>query len=139
MTYFQDADFRDMRENNKALVRKGLQKARQENRTIFQCMDYLTNSKGHAMIWTAANEVVFEYGEETVIEIVEKEGWKLEAQNLIFRPTTMTSRDKFLQSGQDAAQDGEVILLMTFRASEKLQNEMRHEAATAAHERRRRP
>ena len=65
----------------------------------------------HAFI----DETSFTYGEKTIIEIVEEDGWVLDQTDLVFRSTLSSSRDKFLKSGQQEAKAGDVIALLTFR------------------------
>ncbi|QJR36774.1 hypothetical protein [Gemmatimonas groenlandica] len=53
----------------------------------------------------------------STIDLIEREGWRLEHVGYVFRATGSESRDKFLASGQQEAISGEIIGIYLFRVA----------------------
>ena len=111
------------RQDNLKAVKAGLKKANEKGSKVFQCFDCLASFNGTtiAMSHADSESAIFDYGEQTLVEVVEADGWALSDITPVFRPTTSESRDKFLSSGQQLGQGGEIIALLTFRRSAERQ------------------
>jgi hypothetical protein len=55
---------------------------------------------------------------DTVLEQIEAEGWRLEHAGYVFEQTGSVSRDKLLSTGQTAAVTGQIVGIYLFRSTD---------------------
>lgn len=91
--------------------------ARRAGRQIFQVDLPLSTTQGRVVPMFAAFATTSEAIDGgSVIEAIEREGWRLENVGYIYRITGSVSRDKFMASGQQEAVHGEIVGIYLFRA-----------------------
>lgn len=93
-------------------------KARRAGRLIFQIELSVSRTSGEVMAFVGAMSATASVAADGSLDGIEAEGWRLVHAGYVYRPLSVSSRDKFVFSGQQEATTGELVGVYVFRATE---------------------
>lgn len=92
--------------------------ARRAGRKIFQIELPVSRTSGEVYAFVGAQTSTTQLAGDASLDGIEAEGWVLAHAGYVFRPLSVSSRDKFMFSGQQEAMSGELVGVYVFRATE---------------------
>jgi hypothetical protein len=92
--------------------------ARANGARLFQITLPLSTSKATVVPMAGAFTDIEAGNHGKTLDLIEREGWKLDHVGYVFRALGSESRDKFLASGQQEAISGEIVGIYIFRVVE---------------------
>jgi hypothetical protein len=92
--------------------------ARQEGRQLFQILLPLAELNGASSSFGSSDNQLTGLIENTVLDEIEKVGWRLERADAVFTETGATSSRRVLATGEGTVTRGTIYALYIFRAAE---------------------
>lgn len=91
--------------------------ARQQGQQLFQLLLPLAELDGTSSTWGSADNQLNNLGQDSVLDAIEKVGWRLEHADAVFAETGATSSSRVLQTGEGTVTRGTIYGLYVFRAT----------------------
>lgn len=91
--------------------------ARQQGQQLFQLLLPLAELSGDSSYFGSADNQLKRFGHGSVLDEIEKVGWRLERADAVFAETGATSSARVLASGEGTVTRGTIYGLYIFRAT----------------------
>ena len=93
-------------------------RARRSGRALLQMELPVSRTAGEVYAFIGAQTATTPLAGDSSLDGIEAEGWILLHAGYVYRPLSVSSRDKFMFSGQQEAMTGELVGVYVFRATE---------------------
>lgn len=93
-------------------------RARRAGRKIFQIELPVSRTTGEVYAFVGARVATSTLAADASLDGIEAEGWTLVHAGYAYRPLSVSTRDKFIFSGQQEAMTGELVGVYVFRAAD---------------------